>query len=255
MHSWQTATSTPNAYGAVCGSGHAADLETHCNGVKAAYESELEASLAPVNSLLPGEYVYTICECLSYKKTGTVRRRSLQAISTGTTITYQFYLITTSPERQTLLTEAASEIKTSGPDWVGSALYTELNTVASTDSGSVVDSGEPFAAQVPAFAVPPSPPAPPPPPCNAQCDVYTDGASALTETVCVNVGMGSAATTCRPAYTACDAGQLTCTQDACGLKNDKKGKWRTSKCAKKVGKCNKKRIKKKCKQTCCYAGY
>ena len=243
-----TTTSTENAYDDAC-----ADPSGHCARMEAAYTSRLTSELSPATSLLPGEYVHAECECLAYAKEGVAGRRLQTA--TGTSITYNFYLITTSPARQAILVDAASKIKTTGPEWTNSALYTEMYTVASTDSGSVVEIGVPYTTQVPHFDVPPSPPTPPPPPCNAQCDTYTDGASALTATVCVHVGMGSAATTCRPSYSGCDSGALTCTQDPCSLKTDKKGKWRTSKCARKVGKCNKKRIQKKCKQTCCNAGY
>ena len=251
-----TKTSTENAYSVVCADTPTAlyALSQHCVRMQAAYTLRLNSELEPVTSLQSGEYVHAECECVAYLKAGIAGRRLQTA--TGTSITYNFYLITTSPARQAILVDAASKIKTTGPEWTNSALYTEMYTVASTDSGSVVEIGVPYTTQVPHFDVPPSPPTPPPPPCNAQCDTYTDGASALTATVCVHVGMGSAATTCRPSYSGCDSGALTCTQDPCSLKKDKKGKWRKTKCAKKVGKCDKKKkVKKKCKKTCCQAGY
>merc|ERR1712146_225337 len=58
------------------------------------------------------------------------------------------------------------------------------------------------------------------------------------------------------AYSACDSGFSLCSIDSCGFKSDKAGKWANKKCAKKVGKCSKKKkIRKRCKRTCCFAGY
>lgn len=250
----QTVTTNANAYGAVCGATATAALSAHCGRMQAAYTTRLSTELAPATSLLSGEYVHAECECVAYAKAGVSGRRLQTA--TGTSVTYNFYLITASPARQTILAAAASQIKTTGPEWTGSALYTEMYTVASTDSGSVVEIGVPFTAQVPDFTVPPSPPTPPPPPCNAVCDSYIDGASSDSATICVHNTDFGGTTTCRPSYGGCPGGMETCTQDPCSLKKDKKGKWRNSKCAKKVGKCSsKKKVKKKCKKTCCQAGY
>ena len=78
-----------------------------------------------------------------------------------------------------------------------------------------------------------------------------------------------ASTVCTPMYSwRCNSGYSKCSQafaeaedpqTTCEGKKDKKGKWRTKKCLKKVtkkpSKCGKKKIGKKCKLSCCEAGY
>lgn len=108
---------------------------------------------------------------------------------------------------------------------------------------------------------------PPPPPCAAQCTVFLNDASYETEHLCIKYERAGM-TTCSPLYgLKCDSGMVQCsspvvstpTSDGSCDKKDKKGKWRKKKCVKKVGKkpdkCTKKKVGKKCKQTCCEAGF
>ena len=106
--------------------------------------------------------------------------------------------------------------------------------------------------------------------CVTSCNTFEDGATMYTPQLCAKFE-GVNYIRCKPTYSGfCDSGMELCTNTlsappspppptTCEDKQDKKGKWRTKKCPNKVAvkatKCNKKKIKRKCKKTCCVAGY
>ena len=106
--------------------------------------------------------------------------------------------------------------------------------------------------------------------CVTSCNTFEDGATMYTPQLCAKFE-GINYIRCKPTYSGfCDSGMELCTNTlsappspppptTCEDKQDKKGKWRTKKCPNKVAvkatKCNKKKIKRKCKKTCCVAGY
>jgi len=135
-----------------------------------------------------------------------------------------------------------------------------ITTAVATVSTAVVSASVAVAAPAP----------PPPPPCSSVCTTYLDGASASSTDLCVKYeGSGIV---CRPLFSfKCDSGAEYCAQSgqlttttttttsSCDGLTDKKGKWRKKKCSKKVTnkptKCSKRKIYRKCKMTCCQAGY
>jgi len=106
--------------------------------------------------------------------------------------------------------------------------------------------------------------------CVTSCNTFEDGATMYTPQLCAKFE-GINYIRCKPTYSGfCDSGMELCTNTlsappspppptTCEDKRDKKGKWRKKKCPNKVAvkatKCNKKKIKRKCKKTCCVAGY
>jgi len=102
----------------------------------------------------------------------------------------------------------------------------------------------------------------PPPPCSMQCTQLMNGLSKRDPDMCVQYGgysMGNPADLkCYPyGYNGCDSGMTHCNQKVCARKDKK-----PSKCQKKlvkkgkISKCSKRKWgQKKCKKTCCEAGY
>ena len=104
----------------------------------------------------------------------------------------------------------------------------------------------------------------PPPPCSMQCTQLMNGLSKTSPDMCFQYGTDSMGNTnpadlkCYPyGYNGCDSGMTHCNQKVCATK-DKKAK----KCQKKlvekgkISQCSKRKwSKKKCKKTCCEAGY
>ena len=104
----------------------------------------------------------------------------------------------------------------------------------------------------------------PPPPCAMQCTQLMNGLSKNAVDMCIKYGTDSQGNPdpddlqCYPyGYNGCDSGMTHCNQKVCAS-SDKK----PSKCQKKlidkgkISKCRKKKWgRKKCKKTCCEAGY
>jgi len=104
----------------------------------------------------------------------------------------------------------------------------------------------------------------PPPPCSMQCTQLMNGLSKTSPDMCFQYGTDSMGNTnpadlkCYPyGYNGCDSGMMHCNQRVCP-EYDKK----PSKCQKKlvkkgkISKCSKRKWgRKKCKKTCCEAGY
>ena len=104
----------------------------------------------------------------------------------------------------------------------------------------------------------------PPPPCSMQCTQLMNGLSKTSPDMCFQYGTDSMGNTnpadlkCYPyGHNGCDSGMTHCNQKVCATK-DKKAK----KCQKKlvekgkISKCSKRKwSRKKCKKTCCEAGY
>jgi hypothetical protein len=104
----------------------------------------------------------------------------------------------------------------------------------------------------------------PPPPCSMQCTQLMNGLSKMDPDMCLQYGTDSMGNTdsadlkCYPyGYGGCDSGMTHCNQKVCAAKDKK-----PSKCQKKLvkkgklSKCSKRKWgRKKCKKTCCEAGY
>ena len=104
----------------------------------------------------------------------------------------------------------------------------------------------------------------PPPPCSMQCTQLMNGLSKMDPDMCLQYGTDSMGNTdpadlkCYPyGYNGCDSGMTHCNQKVCATKDKK-----PSKCQKKLvkkgklSKCSKRKWgRKKCKKTCCEAGY
>jgi hypothetical protein len=104
----------------------------------------------------------------------------------------------------------------------------------------------------------------PPPPCSMQCTQLMNGLSKKDTDMCFQYGTDSMGNTnpadlkCYPyGYNGCDSGMTHCNQKVCAAKDKK-----PSKCQKKLvdkgklSKCSKRKWgRKKCKKTCCEAGY
>jgi hypothetical protein len=104
----------------------------------------------------------------------------------------------------------------------------------------------------------------PPPPCSMQCTQLMNGLSKRDPDMCLQYGTDSMGNTnpadlkCYPyGYNGCDSGMTHCNQKVCATKDKK-----PSKCQKKlvkkgkISKCSKRKWgQKKCKKTCCEAGY
>jgi hypothetical protein len=104
----------------------------------------------------------------------------------------------------------------------------------------------------------------PPPPCSMQCTQLMNGLSKKDPDMCLQYGTDSMGNTdsadlkCYPyGYGGCDSGMTHCNQKVCATKDK-----RPSKCQKKLitkgklSKCSKRKWgRKKCKKTCCEAGY
>lgn len=107
--------------------------------------------------------------------------------------------------------------------------------------------------------------------CVESCTTFEDGASMSTPLLCAKFE-GTNYIRCKPSWGgSCDSGMELCINHqppssppsspskSCEDKQDKKGKWRKKKCPNKIAvkaqKCNKKKIKRKCRKTCCIAGY
>lgn len=143
--------------------------------------------------------------------------------------------------------------------------YDAVITSLGASPAAVVVAVAPTAMLVPSAAALPAPPSPPP--CSATCSLYADGASASTTELCVKYETDHK-TVCKPRFTPkCPSGFSMCSQvavtptiaETCSGLKDKSGKWRKKKCvkvaSKKPKKCTKKKQSKKCKKTCCEAGY
>ena len=104
----------------------------------------------------------------------------------------------------------------------------------------------------------------PPPPCSMQCTQLMNGLSKTNPDMCFQYGTDSMGNTnpadlkCYPyGHNGCDSGMTHCNQKVCATK-DKKAKKCQKKLIKKgkISKCSKRKwSRKKCKKTCCEAGY
>ena len=123
---------------------------------------------------------------------------------------------------------------------------------------------------VPPVVVPPVvlSPSPPPPPAMCACDQLINGASVFNTCVkiqgkhriCNGLGLtNQGASLCASDHYLCPSSNIPTAHNespdlfaSSGRCEDKKGKYRDKKCAKKLrkGKCSKKRIAKKCRKTC-----
>ena len=97
----------------------------------------------------------------------------------------------------------------------------------------------------------------PPPPCFMQCTQLMNGLSKKSPDMCLQMGADGSASCYPYGYNGCDSGMTHCNQKVCDAKDKK-----PSKCQKKLvkkgklHKCSKRKWgKKKCKKTCCEAGY
>lgn len=145
------------------------------------------------------------------------------------------------------------------------SVYDAVIVSLGADPAAAIVAVAPTVKLVPSAVAMPAPPAPPP--CSVTCSFYADGASASTTALCVKYETDDK-TVCKPRFTPkCPSGFSMCSQvavtptiaETCSGLKDKSGKWKKKKCAKKGSKnpekCTKKKLSKKCKKTCCEAGY
>lgn len=224
---------------------------------KQAYEAQLIAAGAPAGTVVRVD-VYVVDQNGERMSETTKLGRRLTIGGNRIKIDVFVTLPTTLPSYQVaaadlVLTAAANTVAAAG---VSAPVFTTLFNSAGVAAAQV--SSSPVETFLYTIA------APPPPPCWMACSQLMNGLSKKDTDMCFQYGTDSMGNTnvndvsCYPyGYNGCDSGMTYCSQKVCASKDKK-----ADKCLKKLvkkgkmSKCSKRKWgRKKCKKTCCEAGY